>query len=259
MNATRNLLPAAPLAILAGLVAAAVLLAGAAVVSMQRPDREVLLAAPAPHRAAPPAAVASEPLSRGGDRRAPTVPVVDEPWLAATAQAAGMSVPALRAYARATLRAPEGCDLGWTTLAGVGWVESAHGTIGGRVLGEDGRPSSPILGPALDGRGPVAAIPATAGSTAWHGNPDWDHAMGPMQFIPSTWETWASDGDGDGRSDPHDLDDAAYAAARYLCADGHDLATGAGWSAAVHSYNHDDAYVEAVRSAAVAYADRTAG
>ena len=79
-----------------------------------------------------------------------------------------------------------------------------------------------------------------------------------MQFLPSTWSTWASDGDGDGRQDPQDLDDASLAAARYLCASGQDLATGAGWSAAVRSYNHSDAYVREVYGAASAYGDRTA-
>ena len=33
--------------------------------------------------------------------------------------------------------------------------------------------------------------------------------MGPLQFLPSTWDRWAADGDGDGVADPQDLDDAA--------------------------------------------------
>jgi len=61
-----------------------------------------------------------------------------------------------------------------------------------------------------------------------------------------------------GVSDPQDLDDAALAAARYLCTAGGDLATGAGWVAAVRAYNHADAYVRAVYAAASAYATRTA-
>ncbi|WP_435746885.1 lytic murein transglycosylase [Nocardioides sp. SYSU DS0663] len=195
-------------------------------------------------------------ISRGATRGA-GVPVVDPAWATATASAAGIPQPALVAYGRATLMAPEGCGLGWTTLAGIGWVESHHGTIDGRTVTEEGHSSRPILGPALDGRGKVAAIPATPESTRWHGNADWDHAMGPLQFIPSTWERWAADGDGDGTADPHDLDDAALAAARYLCADGHDLATAAGWSAAIYSYNHAREYVAAVHSAAVAYSQRT--
>ena len=47
------------------------------------------------------------------------------------------------------------------------------------------------------------------------------------------------------------------AAARYLCADGHDLTTGAGWADAVFSYNHAQAYVDAVHAAATSYAERT--
>ena len=113
-----------------------------------------------------------------------------------------------------------------------------------------------MLGPALDGK-KFAAIPATPESTVWHGDPDWDHAVGPLQFIPSTWETWGTDGDGDGVADPNDLDDAAFAAARYLCADGHDLTTGAGWADAVFGYNHAQSYVDAVYAAASPYAERT--
>ena len=71
-----------------------------------------------------------------------------------------------------------------------------------------------------------------------HGDPEWDHAVGPLQFLPSTWETWGRDGDGDGTADPQDLDDAAAAAAAYLCGAGQDLTTGPGWSAAVYAYNH---------------------
>ena len=104
----------------------------------------------------------------------------------------------------------------------------------------------------------MAAIPATPESSAWHGDPEWDHAVGPMQFIPDTWSRWAADGDDDGLADPHDLDDAALAAARYLCAGGHDLTTGEGWTAAVLSYNHAGSYVDAVRDAATEYAARAA-
>jgi membrane-bound lytic murein transglycosylase B len=105
--------------------------------------------------------------------------------------------------------------------------------------------------------GNFAAIRATAESTRWHGDPQWDHAVGQLQFIPSTWDTWASDGDGDGRSDPNDIDDAAYAAARYLCHDGRDLTTGSGWAGGIFSYNHAQSYVDAVYSAAMSYASRT--
>ncbi|GGD07746.1 lytic transglycosylase domain-containing protein [Nocardioides daphniae] len=188
--------------------------------------------------------------SRGGRGR---LPQVDASWAARAAQATGIPVPAVTAYARATLAAPKRCELGWTTLAGIGWVESQHGTIGGRTLGRDGRSSSPILGPALDGGEGLAAIRSTAQTAALHGNPTWDHAMGPMQFIPSTWSRFSRDGDGDGVKDPHDIDDAAASAAAYLCFDGHDLTTSSGWNAAIFSYNHDNGYVNAVYAAANRY------
>lgn len=165
------------------------------------------------------------------------VPTPDEAWVQQSAAKAGIPVPAMRAYARAQLARPQGCDLGWTTLAAIGWVESQHGTLDGRTLGDDGISSEPIVGPALAG--------------------GLDHAYGPMQFIPSTWERWSSDGDGDGTADINDLDDAAMAAARYLCGTGQDLGTGAGWSAAVFAYNHSQAYVNQVYAAANAYAQRT--
>ena len=185
-----------------------------------------------------------------------SVPVVDPAWVADIAVRAGIPAPAVRAYATAQLGEPKGCEVGWTTLAGIGWVESQHGTLGGRTLGADGHSDTPVLGPALDGD-PYAAIPATAETSAWHGDPLWDHAVGPMQFIPSTWEQWGADGDGDGVADPNDIDDAAAAALAYLCADGHDLTSGAGWADAVFGYNHDQSYVDSVHAAASAYASRT--
>lgn len=194
----------------------------------------------------------SQPKAAAGRGRG-GVPLVDATWVARAAEATGIPRPAVTAYARATLAAPKGCELGWTTLAGIGWVESQHGTIDGRSLGEDGRSSEPILGPALDGGEGVAAIRATAESALLHGNPVWDHAMGPMQFIPSTWTRWGRDGDGDRVVDPHDVDDAAASAAAYLCHDGHDLTSASGWNAAIYSYNHDNGYVASVHAAANRY------
>ena len=186
----------------------------------------------------------------------PSAPVVDPDWVADIAARAGIPAPAVRAYATAQLSEPPDCAVGWTTLAGIGWVESQHGTLGGRTLGADGRSSTPVLGPALDGD-PFAAIRATPETSTWHGDPVWDHAVGPLQFIPSTWEQWGADGDADGVADPNDIDDAASAAVAYLCADGHDLTSGAGWADAVFGYNHDQSYVDSVYAAATAYAERT--
>ncbi len=184
-------------------------------------------------------------------RRSAGTAVVSSDWVARTATQAGIPAAAVRAYGAATLREARdepGCHLGWTTLAGLGWVESQHGTIDGRILGDDGRADRPIYGPVLDGTHGTAAIRSDTGGR--------ERAIGPLQFLPSTWARWAADGDGDGIADPQDLDDAALAAGRYLCGTGGDLAAGPAWVSAVLAYNHDDAYVNAVYVAASAYATR---
>ena len=75
-----------------------------------------------------------------------------------------------------------------------------------------------------------------------------------MQFIPSTWSVVGVDGDGDGKRNPQDIDDAALASAVYLCSGDEDLSTDAGQNAAVYRYNHSDAYVDLVKQIAAAYA-----
>lgn len=218
-------------------------------------------AAEVTYEAAPSAASTGAPVSRssGASRSAPRGRYdVSPAWAARIGTAAGIPATAMAAYGRVELRLraeQPGCHLAWNTLAGIGWVESQHGTLGGRTLRADGRSSSAVIGPALNGQG-FAAIRSTPTSAAWHGDTTWEHAVGPLQFLGSTWQRWAADGDGDGVRDPLDLDDAALAAGRYLCADRHDLATVSGWNAAIHSYNHDRNYVLAVLDAANTYARR---
>lgn len=181
---------------------------------------------------------------------------VSSPWVADISARTGISEIALQAYGAATLRIGKeqpGCRLGWTTLAAIGGIESGHGTYDGAYLLPDGRTSQLILGPALDGSEGFAAIPSTDESAKWHGDAEWDHAVGPMQFIPSTWAKWQSDGNEDGTNDPSSIYDAAYAAGRYLCASGSDLTTGEGWTRAIFSYNHSEDYVRSVLAFANSY------
>jgi Transglycosylase SLT domain len=105
--------------------------------------------------------------------------------------------------------------LSWTVLAAIGQIESADGTNVG---------------------------PSSAG------------AMGPMQFLPSTWAVWGIDGFGDtGKPDILDPYDAVPSAARLLCADGA-AAGGQSLSHAIFDYNHADWYVNEVLALAAEYA-----
>ncbi len=212
---------------------------------------QVTTAAPAPSSAAP----------SPGPVAAPSVaPRPDRAWLDLIARRTGIGATALSAYASADLRMAADqprCGLSWATLAGLGYVESRHGTIGGRTLGADGRPGlSPIFGVPLTGAGPVALV-ADTDDGRLDGDTRFDRAVGPLQFVPSTWRRWGGDGDGDGDADPHDLDDAAWSAARYLCASGVPLDSGTAWTGAVLSYNLSSTYVQDVLAATNAYASRS--
>lgn len=181
--------------------------------------------------------------------------VVDGQWLAATATATGIPARALQAYAAGAAAANHSkpaCGIGWNTVAAIGFVESAHGTYGGGSLSAAGQATGPIVGPSLDGDGFAAIADTDAG--ALDGDPHWDRAVGPMQFIPSTWQFAGRDGNGDGNADPFNIDDAAVSAAAYLCGGGRDLVTDRGWADAVYAYNQSDAYVNDVRETATAYA-----
>ncbi len=103
-----------------------------------------------------------------------------------------------------------GFEQDWYILAAVGKVESGHGANMG---------------------------PSTAG------------AMGPMQFLPSTWETSGVDGNGDGVANIMDPRDAIPAAAGYLKVGG----APRDWYAALFSYNHADWYVVKVLGVAEGY------
>lgn len=128
--------------------------------------------------------------------------------------------------------------LPWTVLAGISRVESNHGRHGGSVVSATGAVQPPIIGVALDGTNGTARIP-DSDDGRWDGDTVWDRAVGPFQFIPSSWRIFGGDGNADGVADPNNVLDAVPAMRRHLCPEGRvtDL------DAAIHAYNHSDEYV----------------
>ncbi|MBK3529786.1 lytic transglycosylase domain-containing protein [Streptomyces rubiginosohelvolus] len=166
---------------------------------------------------------------------------------AAGSAEAGIPASVLAAYKhaeRTVATTDPSCRLPWQLLAAIGKVESGQAR-GGRV-DANGTASPRILGPALNGQG-FALIKDTDGG-AYDGDAVHDRAVGPMQFIPSTWASWGQDANGDGRKDPNNIYDAALAAGRYLCANDRDLALAADLDQAVLSYNRSTEYLRTVRS-----------
>jgi hypothetical protein len=156
---------------------------------------------------------------------------------------AGIPDRVLDAYVRAAqLSAVEepACRIRWWDLAAIGRTESTNAS--GRAIGIDGKISPPIIGPALNGAG--FALIRDTDHGLWDGDTTYDHAVGPMQFIPSSWRSLGVDASGDGIADPQNIYDAAFSAARYLCAAAGPLPldTEAGFLHAAYSYNHSTAY-----------------
>jgi membrane-bound lytic murein transglycosylase B len=181
-------------------------------------------------------------------------------WAAGVSARTGVPARALRAYGAAELTqraATPGCRLSWTTLAAIGRVESDHGRVGGSELDADGVSRPLIIGVPLDGAGGIREIRDTDGGRLDR-DTTYDRAVGPMQFLPSTWARYGADGNGDGVRDPFQIDDAAAAAAAYLCAGGRDTATGAGWWDGVLTYNRSISYAQLVWGAANRYAGAAA-
>lgn len=183
-------------------------------------------------------------------------------WAEPIAKDTGIPVAALQAYGNAELIAAQAwpeCHLSWTTLAGIGWVETQHGSYSGKVfspskINAEGYVEPPIVGPALDGSNGFMEIRDTDNGEL-DGDTEFDRAVGPMQFIPTTWARFGRDANGDGRPDPQQIDDAALSAAHLLCA-GRNLSDPEEWRSAIHAYNQSTEYMLKVRNAANAYAER---
>ena len=255
-----------------GVVSASVLLLGAITVAagaatpssanrFASPPTAVVAAAPVPSRDTAVGLVDPPERSATTFRSpAPAAPV-GAPVTAAGAPAANILVGALgipelvlQAYraaeARTALSAP-GCKLPWHLLAAIGRIESGH--AGGGRTDVAGTTLTPILGPPLDGRSAADAVITDTDGGALDGNSTHDRAVGPMQFIPSTWAAYATDGNDDGKADPNNVFDAAAAAGKYLCSGGLDMTKAADATAAVMRYNNSAAYTANVLSWSAAY------
>jgi hypothetical protein len=187
-------------------------------------------------------------LHPGRDRHSRVSPNGTLLWRVSTTGSNDIPEVALTAYkdaAAALARTDPSCQLPWTLLAGIGRVESDHGRYGGSQLGTDGVARPPIIGLALDGHAGVRAIP-DSDNGRWDHDSTWDHAVGPMQFLPSTWREVARDGNGDGVEDPNNIFDAALGTAAYLCSGSGSVLTPTGMAAAILGYNHSDYYVALV-------------
>lgn len=199
--------------------------------------------------------------------RTPVAAPVDRPdvsdqaeldqWSEQVSAVTDVPARALAAYGRAEMwmRAEHpDCHLSWGTLAGIGRVESRHGGFGGARIGADGTATRPIIGVPLDGSPGVQEIRDTDGGRL-DGDTAWDRAVGPLQFLPETWQRWGARAVRDGKPpDPQNIDDAALAAARFLCSGERDLRTAHGWWDAVLAYNRSVEYGRNVFSGADAYA-----
>jgi membrane-bound lytic murein transglycosylase B len=175
--------------------------------------------------------------------------------IVSASSASAIPSAALAAYQRAETvinKADPTCHLPWQLLAAIGRIESNHGRANGNQLDTAGIARPGVLGVALDGASGTSKIVDTDGGR-YDGDTAYDRAVGPMQFIPSTWSTVGVDADGDGQRDPQDINDAALAAAVYLCSGDEDLSTSTGQSTAVYRYNHSASYVATVLAVMQSY------
>ncbi|MFE1296542.1 C40 family peptidase [Streptomyces sp. NPDC058731] len=161
--------------------------------------------------------------------------------------AADIPARMLTAYKKAVLQvgkyAPKCQGMRWPILAGIAKVESNHAVGRNIAAGGDIRPK--IYGVLLNGSGQggnTTVFPDTDGGK-WDGTANGERAVGPFQFLPSTWESIGKDANGDRVADPHNADDAALGAAIYLCGGGRDLTQRSQLKTAILQYNHSDEYV----------------
>ncbi|HEX6873854.1 MAG TPA: murein transglycosylase [Micromonosporaceae bacterium] len=219
----------------------------------------------------PPGQALTQPPAEASASTGPTLPALPTPparpadqlapWAQKVSTAVDIPVVAVQAYGYAQLALAQtdpSCHLRWTTLAGIGQVESKHGQVDGAVLLPGGRSEPAIIGPVLDGKSGRALVRDTDAG-AFDGNPEYDRSMGPLRLLPSAWRSYAIDADADGVIDPYDLDDAALSLGRLLCSGDEDLDQAKGWNAALARYRAGTGYARSVFEAADGYGQGSRG
>jgi membrane-bound lytic murein transglycosylase B len=190
------------------------------------------------------------------EAEAPSLPAAYTTQTSVPAAAAnGIPSRALEAYRRGAAlvdAADPACGIDWALVAAIGKVESDHGRYAGNGLDETGTVRPGIFGLPLNGNNDTAVIRDTDGG-AYDRDPQWDRAVGPMQFIPGTWRAVGVDADGDGSKNPQNMSDAATSTAVYLCSGPGDLTRAGALRSAVLRYNQSDAYVSQVIAIAEGY------
>lgn len=173
--------------------------------------------------------------------------VQDDGGIAEGGSVADIPPRMLTAYKKAVQQVgkhvPKCRGMRWTILAGIAKVESNHAVGRNIAAGGDIRPK--IYGVLLNGSGQggnTTVFPDTDNGR-WDGTASAERAVGPFQFLPSTWEGVGKDANGDKAADPHNADDAALGAAIYLCGNGRDLTRRSQLKAAIFQYNRSQEYV----------------
>ncbi|MCX4451708.1 bifunctional lytic transglycosylase/C40 family peptidase [Streptomyces sp. NBC_01789] len=165
---------------------------------------------------------------------------------------AGIDPVMLSAYSRAAAQVnavrPKCKGMRWSVIAGIGKIESNHAA--GHTIAADGNITPRILGVRLNGSG-IGGNHTTFTDTdrgQYDGDTSYDRAVGPMQFLPSTWNgPTGQDGNNDGVKNPHNAFDAALGTAAYLCGTATtDLSKAAQLRKAIYRYNHSNTYVDDV-------------
>jgi hypothetical protein len=149
---------------------------------------------------------------------------------------------------------------GWMLMAAGADDQSGCGSAT-LVEGQVPRQLVPLFAQAsatygLDPEGPAILAGLTKVESDFGRNlgPSSAGAIGWTQFMPSTWERFGVDADGDGRADPMTAADAITSTARYL----KDLGAPADWHRALLGYNHAEWYVTRVLDQARAFSDPSA-